>query len=62
MDIRKKFFTVIVVRHWKGLPREVVGVLSLVTLKVRLEGLWALNGAAGVSAHLFIKGVGPDGV
>ena len=39
MDIRKKCFRIRVVRHWHRLPREVVDVLSLETLKVRLEGL-----------------------
>ena len=38
MDIRKKSFTVRVVRHWNRLPREVVDAPSLETLKVRLDG------------------------
>ena len=42
LDIRKKFFivskVVVVVRHWNRLPREVMDVLSLETLKVRLSG------------------------
>ena len=37
MDIRKKSFTVRVVRHWNRLPRDVVGALSLETFKVRLD-------------------------
>ncbi len=37
MDIRKKFFTRKMVRHWHRLPREVVDALSLETLKVRLD-------------------------
>jgi len=41
LDIRKKFFTVRVVRHWHRLPIEVVDATSLETLKVRLGGLRA---------------------
>jgi len=37
-DIRKKSFTVSVVKHWKGFPREVVEAPSLETFKIRLDG------------------------
>ena len=37
MDIRKKSFTVRVVRHWNRLPRDVVDALSLETFKARLD-------------------------
>jgi len=38
LDIRKKFFSLRVMRHWHRLPREEVDALSLETLKVRLDG------------------------
>ncbi|KFQ87434.1 hypothetical protein N337_02700, partial [Phoenicopterus ruber ruber] len=38
LDIRRKFFTMRVVKHWNRLPREVADAPSLATLKVRLDG------------------------
>jgi len=40
-DIRKKFFTMGVVRHWHRLPREAVAAPSLAVFKARLD--WALS-------------------
>ncbi|KFP23116.1 hypothetical protein Z169_02306, partial [Egretta garzetta] len=38
LDIRKKFFTMRVVKHWHRLPREAVEAPSLEAFKARLDG------------------------
>ena len=38
LDIKKKFFTVRLVRHWNSLPGEVVDAPSLAVFKARLDG------------------------
>jgi len=38
LDIRKKFFTLRVMKHWPRLPREAVAAPSLELVKARLDG------------------------
>jgi len=38
LDIRKKFFTMRLVRLWDRFPREVVAAPSLEVFKARLDG------------------------
>ena len=39
LDIREKFCTVRVIRHWSRLPSEAVNTPSLEVLQVRLDGV-----------------------
>ncbi|KFP02486.1 hypothetical protein N300_06678, partial [Calypte anna] len=41
LDIRKKFFTLRVVRHWHRLSKEAVDAASLKVFKARLDGAWS---------------------
>jgi len=38
LDIRKKFFTMSVIKHWNRVPREAVAAPSLAVFKARLDG------------------------
>ncbi|KFR04134.1 hypothetical protein N306_00686, partial [Opisthocomus hoazin] len=38
LDIRKKFFTMRVVKHWNRFPREAVAASSLEEFKAGLDG------------------------
>ena len=54
MDIRKKSFTLRVVRHWNWLPRDVVDAPSLGTFKARLNQV--LGNLIYLCMSLFIAG------
>ncbi|KAK4827422.1 hypothetical protein QYF61_017860 [Mycteria americana] len=45
LDLRKKFFTMRVVKHWNRLPREMVDAPSLETLKAEEELMWLFPSA-----------------
>jgi len=55
VDVRKKFFTMRVVRHWYGLPREAVAAPSLAVFKARLDG--ALSNLVWWKVSLSMAGV-----
>jgi len=52
--IRKKFFTMRVVKHWHMLPREVADAPSLEAFKVRLDG--ALSNLIWLKMTLLVAG------
>jgi len=54
LDIRKKFFTMRVMKHWNRLPREVVAAPSLAVFKARLDG--ALSNLVWWKVSLLIAG------
>ena len=54
MDIRKKSFTVMMVRQWNRLPRDVADALSLETFKASLDQ--AMNNLIYLWTSLFIAG------
>ena len=54
LDIRKKFFTLRVVKPWPRLPGEVVDSSSLETLKARLDG--ALSNLIQLKVSLLTAG------
>jgi len=54
LDIRKKFFSLGVVRYWKKLSSETVVAPCLVPFKARLDG--ALNNLVGREVSLPIAG------
>ena len=59
MDIRKKFFTVRVMRPWPRLPREAVAAPSLAGFKARLDGALSNLGRWKMSL-LMAGGLEPD--
>jgi len=59
LDIRKKFFTMRVVKHWPRLPREAVAARSLAGFKARLDGALSNLGWWKMSL-LMAEGLEPD--
>ncbi|KAK4811729.1 hypothetical protein QYF61_005297 [Mycteria americana] len=60
LDIRKTFFRMSVVKHWRRLPREVVDAPSLETFQGRLDG--APSNLIYLNMSLLIAGVGRGGL
>ena len=61
LEIRKKFFTMRMVKHWNRLPRETVAVPSLTVFKARLDG--ALSNLVWWKVSLLMAGgMEPDGL
>ncbi|KAK4815282.1 hypothetical protein QYF61_024041 [Mycteria americana] len=56
LHLRKRFFTMRVVRHWHRLPREVGDAPSPETFRVRLDG--ALSNLIELKMSLLLQGVG----
>jgi len=54
LDIRKKFFTIRVVKHWNRLPGAVVEAPFLETFKARLDG--ALSNLVQLKISLLATG------
>ena len=55
MGIRKKSFTVRVLRHWNRLPKDVVSALSL-----ERSGAGSVQPVLAVDVHVHCRGVEPD--
>jgi len=54
LDIRKKFFTMRVVKHWNRVPKEAVNAPSLAVFKARLDGV--LRNLVNWKMSLFMAG------
>jgi len=59
LDMKKKFFTVRVVKHWHRLPREAVAAPSLAVFNARLDGAQS-NLVWWKMSLLMAEGLEPD--